>query len=104
MKANRILEAALGVMLCLFVGALYLSLHDNVVKAGDTAPAFSIQTDTGKTVTARDFGGKLLILNFWATWCAPCVQEVPSLAAFQRTMAPEGVVVLGVSVDSNEKL
>src|ERR1700689_3520092 len=103
MKANRILEAALGVMLCLFVGALYLSLHDNVVKAGDTAPAFSIQTDTGKTVTARDFGGKLLILNFWATWCAPCVQEVPSLDQLERQLGQRGLVVLGVSVDKDEK-
>src|ERR1700691_4180410 len=101
MKANRILEAALGVMLCLFVGALYLSLHDNVVKAGDTAPAFSIQTDTGKTITAHDFGGKLLILNFWATWCAPCVDEVPSLNQLQHALGSQGVVVLGVSEDES---
>jgi cytochrome c biogenesis protein CcmG, thiol:disulfide interchange protein DsbE len=102
MKANRILEAALGVMLCLFVVALYLSLHDNVVKAGDTAPEFSIRTDSGKTVTPRDFGGKLLIVNFWATWCQPCVQEVPSLDQLQRELGPKGLVVLGVSVDKDE--
>jgi peroxiredoxin len=103
MKANRILEAALAVMLGLFVVALYVSLHDTVVKAGDTAPNFSVQTDTGKTVTARDFGGKLLILNFWATWCAPCVQEVPSLDQLERQLGPKGLVVLGVSVDKDEK-
>jgi cytochrome c biogenesis protein CcmG, thiol:disulfide interchange protein DsbE len=102
MKANRILEGALTVMLGLFVVALYLSLHDNVVKAGDKAPDFSVQTDSGKTVTARDFGGKLMILNFWATWCQPCVQEVPSLDQLQRTLGPKGLVVLGVSVDKDE--
>jgi peroxiredoxin len=102
MKTNRILEGALVVMLGLFVTALYLSLHDNVVKAGDTAPDFRVQTESGKTVTARDFGGKLLILNFWATWCTPCVDEVPSLDQLQRTLGSKGLVVLGVSVDKDE--
>ena len=54
-------------MLFAFVGVLYLFAACVVVKAGDRAPDFSIKADNGKTVTARDFGGKLLILNFWAT-------------------------------------
>lgn len=103
MKIDRILQAGVVLMLCAFVFVLYTSLHDNVVKAGDAAPAFSIKTDEGKTVTARDFGGKLLILNFWATWCTPCVQEVPSLDNLERTLGPKGLVVLGVSVDKDQK-
>lgn len=103
MKVERILEAGIVVMLCAFVGVLYNSLHDNVVKAGDKAPEFSIRTDEGKTVTARDFGGKLLLVNFWATWCTPCVQEVPSLDNLERTLGPKGLVVLGVSVDKDRK-
>ena len=73
------------------------------MKAGDTAPNFSIRTENGKTVTARDFGGKLLLLNFWATWCQPCVQEVPSLDQLSRELGPKGLVVLGVSVDKDQK-
>jgi cytochrome c biogenesis protein CcmG/thiol:disulfide interchange protein DsbE len=103
MKVDRILQAGIFAMLCAFVGVLYLSLHDNVVKAGDRAPDFSIKTVNGRTVTARDFGGKLMILNFWATWCAPCVQEVPSLDMLQRELGPKGLVVLGVSVDKDQK-
>ena len=61
-----------------------------MVKAGDKAPDFSIQADNGKTVTAHDFGGKLLILNFWATWCQPCVDEVPSLNQLERDARAEG--------------
>jgi peroxiredoxin len=75
MKVNRILEAGILAMLGAFRRVLYLSLHDNVVKAGDKAPDFSIQTDNGKTVTARDFGGKLLILNFWATGARPACRR-----------------------------
>ena len=75
----------------------------HVTNAGDQAPDFKIVGDDGRTYTRSDFGGKLLVLNFWASWCAPCVQEAPSLDAFQRTMATEGVVVLGVSIDTSDK-
>jgi thiol-disulfide isomerase/thioredoxin len=54
-------------------------------------------------VSLPNFGGKLLVLNFWATWCPPCVQETPSLSQFAATYANKGVVVLGVSVDKDEK-
>ena len=103
MKVDRIIEGGILAMLCAFVGVLYLSLHDNVVKAGDHAPNFSITADNGKTVTVKDFGGKLLILNFWASWCEPCVSEVPSLNQLARQLGPNGVVVLGVSEDKDPK-
>jgi peroxiredoxin len=80
------------------------SLDDHIVRIGDTAPGFSVKTETGRTITPENFGGKLLVLNFWASWCQPCLQEVPSLEVFSRQFAPEGVVVLGVSVDKNENL
>jgi len=101
MKADRIIQAGIFAMLFAFVGTLYLSLHDNVVNAGDKAPDFSIQADNGKTITAHDFGGKLLILNFWATWCQPCVHEVPSLNQLASVLGPKGLVVLGVSEDKD---
>ena len=69
---------------------------------GDKAPDFTITTDSGKQITRSDFGGRLLVLNFWATWCPPCVEEMPSLDEFQKRLAASGVVVLGVSVDTNE--
>ena len=54
-------------------------------------------------VTPTQFGGKVLILNFWASWCQPCVQEIPSLDQFQRQFAKSGVVVVAVSVDKNDR-
>jgi len=66
--------------------------------------ASDIDDDDDLPITASNFGGKLLVLNFWATWCPPCVEEMPSLDQFQRRFASSGVVVLGVSVDKDEKL
>jgi peroxiredoxin len=101
---DRILKAmivALGISLAWVVGG---SLETPVTKVGDTAPQFSVKTESGQTLTPTSFGGKLLVLNFWAAWCTPCVQEVPSLEAFHREFAPQGVVVLGVSMDANPEL
>jgi thiol-disulfide isomerase/thioredoxin len=71
------------------------------VEAGDTAPQFSITTDMGRSVSVSQFGGKLLVLNFWASWCQPCVEETPSLSEFAGQYASKGVVVLAVSVDKD---
>ena len=102
MKLDRILQAGIAVTLCLFVFVLYRSLHENAVKAGDQAPDFSIRTDDGKTVTEHNFGGKLLLVNFWASWCAPCIDEFPALNEMTRKLAPKGLVVLGISQDADE--
>ena len=78
--------------------------RDRRVNAGDLAPEFSVTTEDGKTLTRSNFGGKLLILNFWATWCPPCREETPSMELLHRRLKDQGVVLLGISVDkSNEK-
>src|SRR4051812_17694173 len=100
--ADLIPQAILALMMVAFCVALYTSLHETVVNAGDKAPNFSITSDNGKTITARDFGGKLLLLNFWATWCPPCVEEVPGLNELARQLGPKGLVILGVSEDKDE--
>jgi cytochrome c biogenesis protein CcmG/thiol:disulfide interchange protein DsbE len=103
-RIDRILQVSIGVLLAAFVYVIFVSLYERIVEVGDTAPDFSITADNGQTVTPRNFGGKLLVLNFWATWCAPCIEELPSLDQFQRQFANSGVVVLGVSMDKDEKL
>jgi len=101
-RTDAILKISIGILLVLLAGVIANSFREKVVRVGDRAPDFSIVTDSGKRVTRGNFGGRLLVLNFWATWCPPCIEEMPSLDEFQKQLAPSGVVVLGVSVDTNE--
>jgi cytochrome c biogenesis protein CcmG, thiol:disulfide interchange protein DsbE len=100
-KIDRYLRLGIGALAALLVFVIYAAIHQRIVEAGDTAPGFTITADNGRTVTLPNFGGKLLLLNFWASWCAPCVEETPSLSQLAQDYASKGVVVLGVSVDKD---
>jgi cytochrome c biogenesis protein CcmG/thiol:disulfide interchange protein DsbE len=102
-KIDRLLRAAIVVLAAVLVYVIYAGIHERVVVAGDSAPEFTITTDSGRTVSIPSFGGKVLVLNFWASWCPPCVDETPSMSRFAQEYASKGVVVLGVSVDKDEK-
>lgn len=101
---DRILLGAIAVLAGILIYVVTGTLEPRIVNAGDAAPNFKITTDSGKTVSIDSFGGKLLVLNFWASWCPPCVEETPSLEQFARELGPEGVVVVAVSIDRNENL
>ena len=75
--------------------------RDRSVNAGDLGPEFSVVTEEGKTLTRSSFGGKVLVLNFWASWCAPCREETPSMELFHKRLKDQGVVLLGISVDKS---
>ena len=66
-----------------------------------TAPDFTVQ-DADRKISLSDLRGKIVVLNFWATWCQPCVEEMPSLVQMQQRMGAKGVTVLAVSVDVDE--
>jgi thiol-disulfide isomerase/thioredoxin len=69
-------------------------------RIGTSAPDFSI-TDSDRTVRLSQFRGKPVVLNFWATWCPPCVEEMPSLVALQKEMGDK-LIILAVSTDHDE--
>jgi cytochrome c biogenesis protein CcmG/thiol:disulfide interchange protein DsbE len=100
-KTERIIQGLIVVCLGLLAWVVAGAYRQRVIVAGDTAPGFTITTDDGRTISPDNFGGKLLVVHFWATWCPPCVTEMPSLSEFQRQFAKDGVVVLGISVDQN---
>jgi len=65
------------------------------------APSEAFQTLDGAVVALGDFRGQVVLVNFWATWCAPCVKETPSLERLHLQLAEEGLAVLAVSQDRN---
>lgn len=92
---------ALAALLVWSIAAAVREPHITV--PGDTAPDFAITTARGVQLTSRDFRGRVLVLNFWASWCGPCIQETPSLNAFQSALREAGVVVLGISIDQDQQ-
>jgi len=66
-------------------------------RIGSNAPDFTVQN-----VSPSQFRGQIVVLNFWATWCPPCVEEMPSLVEMQRRMKAKGVTVLAVSIDVDD--
>jgi len=66
---------------------------------GPKAPDFSLNNPDGSSYSLSDFRGKMLILNFWATWCPPCKKEIPDFIELYDKYSDQGLVILGVSVD-----
>jgi peroxiredoxin len=66
----------------------------------EPAPDFTLQDERGEDVTLSDYQGKVVLLNFWATWCGPCKIEMPWFVEFQRKYKDQGFSVLAVSLDS----
>ena len=64
-----------------------------------TAPAWELKDLDGKAVKMSDFEGKVVILDFWATWCPPCRKEIPGFVELQKQYGDKGLVVIGVSLD-----
>ena len=71
-------------------------------KIPDRLPQFSLQDRAGKTTPISTFAGKSLVINFWATWCAPCRSEIPLLEALHAEWAGRDVSVVGIAVDHRE--
>jgi thiol-disulfide isomerase/thioredoxin len=87
------------VLICLvFLAACNSGSHPP--RIGSDAPQFTI-TDSQRTVSLNQFQGKPVVLNFWATWCPPCIQEMPSLVQLQKQLGDK-VTILAVSEDDDD--
>ena len=91
---------ALLLLLAGLVLALACCRNSEPAKIGTTAPDFTVNDGT-KTVQLSQLRGKPVLLNFWATWCPPCVQEVPDLVRLQQQMG-DRVTILAVSMDEDD--
>ena len=63
------------------------------------APAWELQDLDGKPVKSTDFKGKVVILDFWATWCPPCREEIPGFVKLQKKYEAQGLVIVGIALD-----
>jgi thiol-disulfide isomerase/thioredoxin len=74
-----------------------------VMKAGDAVPEIKVKDLEDKDVTLADYKGKVVLVNFWATWCDPCRVEIPWLIAMQDKYGDRGFTVLGIAMDEEGK-
>ncbi|MDP2315044.1 MAG: TlpA disulfide reductase family protein [Pseudomonadota bacterium] len=71
---------------------------------GDVAPAFELQNAAGGTTKLSDYAGKMVVLNFWGSWCGPCVQEIPEFAAWAAKNTDVPILGIAQGSGSGEKL
>ncbi len=70
---------------------------------GQRRPDFELEDISGRTVTADGFDGSIWLVNFWATWCAPCVEEMPMLSDLQERYAGDGLKIVGIALDDPDR-
>jgi peroxiredoxin len=96
-------------VLALFLGLLPTTCQRSAsdeakVSLNEPAPAFETKTLDGDDVSLADYRGKVVLLNVWATWCDPCVRELPELARMHEQLEDKGFTVIGLNTDVRNKL
>jgi thiol-disulfide isomerase/thioredoxin len=81
------------------VGAAHLEYPDSDDLVGRPRPDFTHYDSSGAEVSADDFEGQVLLINFWASWCKPCVEEMPMLSRLATRLRPQGLAVIGIALD-----
>ena len=71
---------------------------------GTTAPDFSLSSLSGNMTSLKQYRGSVVLLDFWATWCPPCMMSIPELVELQKKYRHKGLVILGISIDDPRKI
>jgi len=105
---NIVLSILLALSVYIFSGDknknTFPSTDNVIIKLdGDKAPDFSLKSVDGKTVKLSDYKGKVVIIDFWATWCGPCRRGIPDLVSIQKEFKNE-LVIIGISLDAEKTI
>jgi len=68
------------------------------------APAFNLKDLQDKSRSSQEWQGKVMMVNFWASWCPPCVREIPAFIKLQETYGKQGLVIIGIALDSKQSI
>lgn len=99
-KRVRVYSTMTSLLNFLCVGVISVAaMQAAPLSAGHSAPTFVLKRADGTTVSAAGLKGQVVLLNFWATWCAPCRVEMPWFEEFSKKYRARGLVVLGISLD-----
>jgi peroxiredoxin len=85
---------------CLVVFLSFTPLYASDISPGQPAPEFTLKSLKDKNLSLKELRGQVVMINFWATWCGPCRQEIPALNTLYEKYRDTGFVLLGVNVDS----
>ena len=91
-----------ALVFCCFANTAFAQNPNGVLKPANerkTAPELGLEDSVGKQANLRDYRGKVVVLDFWATWCHGCKEEIPWFAEFQRKYGDQDLRVIGVSLD-----
>jgi peroxiredoxin len=101
---KAVVLAILAAAIVLFFALVFMKAGSNrtkIITEGDRAPEFSLSSVDGRTMRLSGLRGKVVMVHFWATWCPPCVEEMPTLDRLYRELAGKDFELLAVSVDES---
>ena len=102
MKKLLILIGVVGLAYLFWKSDMFTTNNVTVAKLRSTAPAWELKSLDGQTLKSSDFKGKVVVLVFWATWCRPCLAEIPDLVSLQNSYGKDGLTIVGISVDRGD--
>jgi thiol-disulfide isomerase/thioredoxin len=106
MRKIVLLIVAIAIAVAVYEAARHKSNANGGGRPGaidSQAAAFSLQDLDSKPLALANYSGKVVLLNFWATWCTPCRGEIPQFIEYQNTLGPKGLQIVGISMDDDAK-